>query len=520
MVSMNDRHIIEIPAGQHFIGAGWLANQIAACLVHVPEGPPLLLGIEKHIPLDQPGHFKAEKLTEEDGVYLRQLWAGLDIPPAWNMTREQWANCYKTFNAAPNKPIWDIRAVFDDFHGQARGERGQAAFKHFRLLEAEAKAGKLRLLDAHRALTTKLEHDTLISIEDARDYAGPLGFALVQAPYCGQGEPDGWHAIERIGGLTACDARTYEEAIRAQLERNARGRYTLDEAAREVANHANARPESILEKLKKAVGDGLLPVYGPGLDERYQSETVRDFYEEAKASDLNQWLSIYEPGITWRYETQASNDTERNKAVSAPAGYQRLDELALEISKQTINEAASKNSELRRAIVEAFEAHAGTVKDWLQELVNKGDIQPRSILSTLPEPKPPVLEHLADWVVSDADALKIRTLITMLKARASNSPSTAPAKDAGAIPGKIPRVASGRFAVQAAWEIECATGARATAKDVIKRMQQWASEGQHGELTKSLPGNAVEWITTAGKPNSYDLGACGKTLARWHDSRQ
>ncbi|MDA8416487.1 MAG: hypothetical protein M0Z78_05365 [Betaproteobacteria bacterium] len=97
---------------------------------------------------------------------------------------------------------------------------------------------------------------------------------------------------------------------------------------------------------------------------------------------------------------------------------------------------------------------------------------------------------------------------------------TVPAKDTGEIPGNVPTVASCRLAVKAAWEIECETGKRADAKEVMKCMRQWADAGEHGELTKKLPGNAVEWMTTKNMTKKYDVGACGKTLERWHKSRQ
>jgi hypothetical protein len=96
------------------------------------------------------------------------------------MTREQWAICYKTFNDAPDRPAWDVIGDFDDFHGRARGELHYVAHKHYKLIEETAKAGRLRLLDQHRAHSTKIEADTLISVEDARAYLAPLGFELRQ----------------------------------------------------------------------------------------------------------------------------------------------------------------------------------------------------------------------------------------------------------------------------------------------------------------------------------------------------
>ena len=286
-MNKTERHIIWVPAGQNFIEAAWLANQIAECLVPVPDTPPLLVSIKKKTPEDKPDHYRIDDLTDEDVDYLRGIWPGLNIPSFWSMTQEQWKPCREAFDKAPDRPAWDLVPMFDDFRAKAKGERGQAAFKHFRQLEAEAKAGKLRLLDSHRAPASTLEPGTLISIDDARAYLVPLSFELAQSP---------------------------------------------GETGRQCA-------------------------------------------------------------------------------------------------------------------------------------------------------------------------------------------STPPAKDAGTIPGRVPRVASGRLAVKAAWEIECETGKRASTKDVMKRMQQWAEEGEHGELTKKLPGNAVEWMTTKNNPKSFDLEACGKALEAWQKSR-
>lgn len=86
------------------------------------------------------------------------------------------------------------------------------------------------------------------------------------------------------------------------------------------------------------------------------------------------------------------------------------------------------------------------------------------------------------------------------------------------IPGKLPRVTSGQLAVKAAWEIECETGKRATAKQVVKKLHDWAESGDYPELLKTTA-HGVTWATKAGKVNDYDIGACGKTLGTWNKSR-
>ncbi|MDO9227451.1 MAG: hypothetical protein Q8M09_00340 [Pseudomonadota bacterium] len=88
------------------------------------------------------------------------------------------------------------------------------------------------------------------------------------------------------------------------------------------------------------------------------------------------------------------------------------------------------------------------------------------------------------------------------------------------IPGTLPPVASGQLAIKAAWQIECETKRRATDKEVMDRLQQWANSGQEDALLKSLPSHAVEWLTKKQEKRVFTLEACQKALAKWHKSRQ
>ena len=87
-------------------------------------------------------------------------------------------------------------------------------------------------------------------------------------------------------------------------------------------------------------------------------------------------------------------------------------------------------------------------------------------------------------------------------------------------PGTLPAVACGALAVKAAWQIERETKSLATAKHVIKRLQEWADSGKESDcLIRSLAGYAVEWWAK-GVPKTYDLDACRTTLRRWNESRK
>lgn len=105
-------------------------------------------------------------------------------------------------------------------------------------------------------------------------------------------------------------------------QRNARraaGRYQLREAAQEISQQTGERLEDLLEKLKKAASFGALAVYRPGENQRYTPQTVRDFYEEAHASDLDAWLRENEPRIQWRFVQLAEAGLEGSGTTTSAA---------------------------------------------------------------------------------------------------------------------------------------------------------------------------------------------------------
>lgn len=84
------------------------------------------------------------------------------------------------------------------------------------------------------------------------------------------------------------------------------------------------------------------------------------------------------------------------------------------------------------------------------------------------------------------------------------------------IPGKMPQTRIGKLAIEAAWQIECRTGKRATAKAVIEELQAWTET--EPELTETIP-HGVKWATTKGKQKPFDVEACAKALETWQASR-
>jgi len=84
------------------------------------------------------------------------------------------------------------------------------------------------------------------------------------------------------------------------------------------------------------------------------------------------------------------------------------------------------------------------------------------------------------------------------------------------IPGKMPKTSIGMLAIKAAWQIECKTKKRATAKQVIEKLQAWTET--EPELTEAIP-HGVKWTTTKGKEKPFDIEACAKALETWQASR-
>ncbi|MGK5008794.1 hypothetical protein [Janthinobacterium sp. MDB2-8] len=89
-------------------------------------------------------------------------------------------------------------------------------------------------------------------------------------------------------------------------------------------------------------------------------------------------------------------------------------------------------------------------------------------------------------------------------------------------PGKEPSTLVGKLAIKAALEIECEENRRATAKDVMSLLQEWADNGGEPAVLRRSDQNSrgVFWMTSKYKEKKYSLEACQKTLETWNNSRQ
>ena len=108
------------------------------------------------------------------------------------------------------------------------------------------------------------------------------------------------YCLELGIGVMPADSTPLDCSEQEQRKKE-QGRYTLEEAAREIAVNSGADEKDILGGLIEAATAGGLPVYRPGKQQRYRPQVVRGFYEEAYWDDLNQWLNDNEKRICWRF---------------------------------------------------------------------------------------------------------------------------------------------------------------------------------------------------------------------------
>lgn len=171
------------------------------------------------------------------------------------------------------------------------------------------------------------------------------------------------------------------------------------------------------------------------------------------------------------------------------------------------------------------------ILDRLEEAAHKGEFVVRDPLTGLPyRPRHKEMFYYL-WDIVSADDLnawlqkngvEYRLDSPEQEQQGNNAPEPERVKNVDEIPGKPPLREVGKLAIKAAWQIECETKRRASAKEVMTRLQGWADAGNESDtLMKSLPAKrAVQWLTTKGAHREYTTEACQEALQRWNESRQ
>jgi hypothetical protein len=97
----------------------------------------------------------------------------------------------------------------------------------------------------------------------------------------------------------------------------------------------------------------------------------------------------------------------------------------------------------------------------------------------------------------------------------------APIMDEGSFPGRLPGNAIGRLAAKIAWQIECRTNHKASAKDVMASLQEMADSGEEADILRRADKEhkAVIWLTSKYEEKSFSQEACQKVLKSWNRSR-
>ncbi|WP_018913657.1 hypothetical protein [Thiomonas sp. FB-6] len=171
--------VIQIEPGSRFIAAWELGLRIGALLHPTPDTPPLLVTLQKKIAEGEPNNVRIEELSDADVQYLRATWKDIGIPDALNMTQEQWALCNAAFQAAADRPQWDLVPRFKNYVQDAKSEHGRIANKHVQAMNALITAGRMRAYDADLAPVQKVDSwGSQVPVEDARAYLAGLGIEL------------------------------------------------------------------------------------------------------------------------------------------------------------------------------------------------------------------------------------------------------------------------------------------------------------------------------------------------------
>jgi len=244
---------------------------------------------------------------------LDSLWAHLprlELP----ITEDAWQPYVEAIQQNGNRLDFELMAVIDSAPLNASISRLATEREHRQALISSIRRGQLRTLSPRTRLQTdEYQADSIVTTEALTQYVAQFHIAVRFAV--------------RVDDLP--------EIYRSQAaKKQAAGRYTLEEAANLLEQHAGERASTLLDKLGRAAFEGTLPVYQPGENARHEyvsrppgsrvsvahhpapllpggiftvvtdwQQCVRSFYEEAYWDDLNKWLDAKEPRISWRFPT-------------------------------------------------------------------------------------------------------------------------------------------------------------------------------------------------------------------------
>ncbi|TAL89588.1 MAG: hypothetical protein EPN46_02425 [Candidimonas sp.] len=162
---------IEIPAAMQWVPLEWLATEIAFHFVPIPN-EEILVSFKKEM-----SDGSGEALTHEEWQFVRELCGG---NPPTRCSPEQFEAWVQPFNAAPNKPAWELYPEYQ--LGQA-ARLAQTRFQAVRAaqlsrIESMAAQGRIRLRSADE-VGAPAGDSLFMAVEDARICLEDIGIACI-----------------------------------------------------------------------------------------------------------------------------------------------------------------------------------------------------------------------------------------------------------------------------------------------------------------------------------------------------
>ena len=348
------------------LSADWLASHIAFSVVAIPDDERLTTVFKETVLKREPGitESRRDALTAADWRLVRSICGN---PPV-GCSRAQFDEWHGKFEAAENSPAWTLVGEFraSDEMATAQARWSDVSIAHNQQIAKWVSAGDLSLVTADGVETVDATKG-LIRRDDVQRYLDhyslPWRDGLAKAEDTGRSRntnvrpnffedadapderelstvdltPERWDQMtgtQRRSAIQAiADTKAHsEEVARQRDERRSLGRYTLNDAANEIAG-TGERFEALLEKLCGAAQRGDLPMHAPGELAQYlykNGRPVRPFYEEAYWNDLNAWLKRSEPRVAFQF---AGPDASVNSvsqevflAVDSPDGLSAREE--------------------------------------------------------------------------------------------------------------------------------------------------------------------------------------------------
>lgn len=174
--------IIDIPGTKHFVLAGCIPSRIAEIMEPMPIKTYALGTLKKMVCIGE-NHCKTEDLTGPDFDYIHDIWRthpSFSNNPnfIYGCTIQEYKVFENTFVSASNKPNWDLYAEFRNMKAEAENRRQNIIRDHTNMINSAIEAGTLKVLTARHSPASRLEHDSLLRVEDARSYLATIFFEL------------------------------------------------------------------------------------------------------------------------------------------------------------------------------------------------------------------------------------------------------------------------------------------------------------------------------------------------------